>query len=164
MAGLEMRFSFDDAALVAQIDALIKRGGDLKPALDDIGQDMVTISTDAISRGRSPEGVPWPPSPTAQAEGRQTLIKQGRRGGILDSFSYAVGETDVVYGTNVPYAAIHQMGGTITAKQAKGLRFKIGEHWVTKQSVTIPARPFVGASDRDIARWEATLRDHLATA
>ncbi len=51
-----------------------------------------------------------------------------------------VGET-VVVGSPTKYAAIHQLGGTITAKSGL-LKFKIGDKWVSKKSVTIPARPF----------------------
>lgn len=43
----------------------------------------------------------------------------------------------------VPYAAIHEYGGTIKPKVQKYLRFKIGERWITKKVVVIPARPYL---------------------
>jgi phage gpG-like protein len=49
----------------------------------------------------------------------------------------------------VLYAAIHQLGGTIAAKDAPYLKFKIGDRWASKKSVTIPARPFLGLDDDD---------------
>ena len=45
--------------------------------------------------------------------------------------------------TNLKYARIHEKGGTIRPVRAKALKFQVGGRWVTKQSVTIPARPFL---------------------
>lgn len=44
---------------------------------------------------------------------------------------------------NVIYAAIHEFGGVIRAREAKALRFKTDDGaWHTVKSVTIPARPY----------------------
>lgn len=45
---------------------------------------------------------------------------------------------------SVVYAATHEYGATIRAKSGKYLRFKIGNQWVSKKQVKIPARPMVG--------------------
>lgn len=45
------------------------------------------------------------------------------------------------YGSSVPYANIHEKGGTITGNPY--LIFRIGPFWYKKRSVTIPARPFL---------------------
>lgn len=160
MAGVEMRFTLSDAELERQLAALVERGGNLKRPMENIGQDMVSVSTNAFERSQSPDGIPWPPSIAAD-EGRRTLIDKGRRGGLMGSFSYQADEAGVVYGTNILYAAIHQFGGTIVAKKAKALRFRIGKRWLQVQKVTIPARSFIGASDRDVKRWEDILVRHL---
>jgi len=44
---------------------------------------------------------------------------------------------------DVKYAAIHEFGGTITAKNADYLRFQIKGKWISVPSVTIPARPYM---------------------
>ena len=49
----------------------------------------------------------------------------------------------VIVGTNVIYAAIHEFGGVITAKNKPMLVFKINGQWIRKRSVTIPARPYL---------------------
>ena len=46
-------------------------------------------------------------------------------------------------GTNVKYARIHEFGGVIRAKNAPYLAFKIGEKFIRKKQVVIPARPFL---------------------
>ena len=55
-------------------------------------------------------------------------------------------------GTNVEYAAIHEYGGMIFAKNPlpgtstgrPWLRFKIGDRWVTTDRVRIQRRPYLG--------------------
>ena len=51
-------------------------------------------------------------------------------------------------------ADIHQFGGTITAKNPKGLFFFTGDGAARPKSVTLPARPYLGISSED---EEATL-------
>ena len=52
-------------------------------------------------------------------------------------------------GTNDIKAAIHQLGGIIRAKNKPFLKFKIGNQWVQKKEVRIPARPFLMVQDED---------------
>jgi phage gpG-like protein len=49
------------------------------------------------------------------------------------------------------YAAIHQFGGVIKAKNVPYLRFKVGDRWASKKQVTIPARPFFPVNDAGTA-------------
>lgn len=54
------------------------------------------------------------------------------------------------FGSRVPYAAIHEFGGTIRAKNKKYLRFRTFDgSWHTSKKVTIPARPFITPAARD---------------
>jgi phage gpG-like protein len=53
------------------------------------------------------------------------------------------GALGVEFGTNVLYAKIQHFGGVIKAKHAEWLVFRIGDRWVKKKQVTIPARPYM---------------------
>jgi len=44
---------------------------------------------------------------------------------------------------NVPYARIHEYGGTIVPVRASALVFQVDGHWVRTQRVTIPPRPYL---------------------
>jgi phage gpG-like protein len=165
--GIALHFSLDDAALERELAALAARGGDLKPALRDIGLDMVAITIRAFETSESPQGEPWPPSKAAQDEGRRTLIDTTN---LFGSFSgnpegaIVVGDMSVVYGTNVPYAAYLQTGYSFVHRALAGIAFAgtgLGEE-LDAAVITVPPRVFVDAADRDIRRWEATLRDYLA--
>jgi phage gpG-like protein len=76
--------------------------------------------------------------------GQVLHIRTGRLKSSINGTAQMVGNivTGKV-GTNVVYAPIHELGGVIRAKNSPYLRFKIGDRWVSKKEVKIPARPFL---------------------
>jgi len=70
-----------------------------------------------------------------------------RTGALRDSIDYTVVDSsDMVIGTlgsDKLYAAIHEYGGTIAARNAKHLVFKTPDGWRKVSSVNIPPRPFL---------------------
>lgn len=136
-----------DATLAALRDAL-GRVRNPRGLMDKIGREMVARTKLRFHSQTGPAGGPWPPSIRARMMGGRTLIEKGR---LVDSITHEASDSSVAVGTNVIYAAIHQMGGTIRAKTAKGLRFRLpgGAGSRTVKSVTIPARPFLGLSGED---------------
>jgi phage gpG-like protein len=84
--------------------------------------------------------------PLGSAIGGQTL-KEG--GDLQRTITHRTFRNRVEVGSIQPYAGVHQFGATITAKTPKGLRFKIGNQWIRKRQVTIPARPFLGLGTAD---------------
>ncbi|HUO23123.1 MAG TPA: phage virion morphogenesis protein [Caulobacteraceae bacterium] len=97
--------------------------------------------------GIAPDGVPWKPSLRASASGGKTLVLSGR---LRDSITSAADDRRAMVGTNLIYGLIHQVGGVIVAKHAKALRFFMkGVGWRQVAKVAIPARPYLGISNRD---------------
>lgn len=147
MAGLSFSVDLDDRRARAVLDAW-DTGGDLYDLLDPIGAALVGTVLDRFEKGVGPDGRAWPKSRRAVQEGGQTLVDRGR---LRDSVTHAATASEVEIGTNVIYAAIHQLGGVIRAKNGKGLAFKVpgfaaeggGEHLVIVESVTMPPRPFL---------------------
>lgn len=45
--------------------------------------------------------------------------------------------------SNLVYARIQELGGTIKAKRAEYLKFRVGGRWVQVKEVEIPARPYI---------------------
>lgn len=138
-----------------EIQALINnlkgmaRGG-FKSALKSIGEAVKTMSVAAFEDETSPSGKEWKKSARAESEGGQTLSDTGR---LKTSIDVAAGSDTVQVGTNVVYAAIHQLGGTIKPKKGKALKF--GSTIVSK--VTMPARPFLP----DMGRPPGDLMDEM---
>lgn len=131
---------------------------------DEIGSAMVKATTGRFDAGVTPEGNPWLQSirvKMGQGNG-QTLVDKGQ---LVRSITREASESGVQIGTNVIYAAIHQFGGTIRAKNAKGLRFSIpGVGFVNVQSVNIPARPFLGINAEDENEIGSIALRHVALA
>ena len=101
------------------------------------------------------------------AAGKKILTDTGR---LKNSITYEPeaatgGNARLVIGTVTRYARIHQLGGVIRPKNGKALRFPIatsaGTQWVTKRSVTMPARPFLVFRPGDSARLTEAITDYL---
>jgi len=146
-------------ALGTRFQELMRRAADLTPLMDEIGASLVSSVQHRFEGGRGPGGVAWPQSGRAKAEGGQTLIDRGH---LRDSITHRPGRDQVEIGTNLVYAGIHQFGGRIQAKSAAALKFRIGDRWISKKAVDIPARPFLGVDDEDAAEISAIVGDWLA--
>lgn len=144
--GVRIRVEADTISpALARLRAL---AGDLTPVMDEIGDQLVANVLERFRRGVGPDGQAWPRSGRAEEEGGQTLVDAGR---LRDSIVSEAGPSSVTVGTNVLYARIHQLGGTIRPKTADRLRFRLaGGQFVAVHSVTLPARPYlgIGAEDR----------------
>ena len=107
----------------------------------------------------------------AREEGGQTLTDTGR---LRASITHRLGPDEVVIGTNVVYAAIHQFGGqtpprVIRPKHKKALAFTVGGQKIARKSVRhpgskIPARPFLGIDSGDEAVISETILNRLRRA
>jgi phage gpG-like protein len=102
----------------------------------------------------SPDGQPWAPT----REGRPALEVTGA---LWRSVDHATTASEAIWGVPAepvagrPYARIHQFGGVIRPKNAKALHFTIGGKSVFAQSVTIPARAYLGVSAQNALDMEA---------
>jgi phage virion morphogenesis protein len=159
VAGVSLKVTVTDAPVKALFARLIAFGRDTTPVMGEIGGAMVASTQRRFERQAGPGGVAWKPSIRAATEGGQTLRLSGR---LFQSLTHVATNGAVEWGSNVIYARIQQLGGTIRAKTAKALRFKIAGSWVMKQQVTIPARPYLGVDADDWREVDAILADHLA--
>jgi phage virion morphogenesis protein len=131
------------------------------PMFAAIGAAGVSATQRRFETESGPGGSPWPMSIRAMMQGGRTMTDSGR---LAASIFWDADARSARWGTNVIYAAIHQLGGVIRAKDAKVLFFRIGGQAVQVQSVTIPARPFLGIDQDDAAEIEATALDFLRGA
>lgn len=161
MSGARLTVTFDDRQLAAGLRRIRQGLQNRRGLLGAIGTGMVANTMHRFDRHVDPQGRGWAPlSPGYQAIKRGPGILQERAtsGGLMGSITRQVRGDSVIVGTNKVYGAIYQFGGTITAKNAKGLRFRMAGHWVRVRSVRIPARPYLGFGPED----QQTVRDVLA--
>jgi phage gpG-like protein len=87
----------------------------------------------------SPAGAAWKPN----IAGTSILYASGA---LSRSIDYAAAPASVQVGSGLVYARIQNAGGTITPKTARALAFQLGNRLVMTQSVTLPARTYLGLS------------------
>lgn len=152
MAGAAIEIRLEDTEVRARLTELIARGGDVSPALQEIGE-VLTISTkDRFAAEKSPDGAKWAPNSPVTLERKtnpRILTESGLLGDLiqykLQTVSGSVRSVEV--GSNRVYAAMQQFGGT---------RAEWPHLWGD-----IPARPFLGTSASDRDRILEILRDYL---
>ncbi|EFO30937.1 prophage MuSo2 protein [Roseibium sp. TrichSKD4] len=148
MSGIDFITTLDFEQPIAAIGRLADL--DQRELLDSHGALGASQTKRRIEEDKAaPDGTSW----KANKEGTSTLFREG---GLADSIDHQLaGGSEVAWGSALVYAAIHQEGGTITPKKGKVLVFTAGGATVFAQSVTIPARPYLGLSDRDGREHEA---------
>lgn len=136
--------------------------GDTQALMESVGEALVSGTLKRFDDGEDPTGKKWKPSARASAKGGKTLDKEGH---LKDSIDYAATSDKVMVGSNLPYARIHQKGGTVKPRKGKYLKFKgqDGKDVFVKE-VTIPARPYLGVSKDDMEEVKETLADFLKGA
>lgn len=164
MAGVSIKLDGADTAL-AQLDRSERRAGNARGLYENIGAALVASTLQRFQTGVAPDGSPWPQSIRAVAEGGKTLIDTAR---LMQSITYRATDHGVEVGSNVVYAAIHQLGGDIKQaareqvihfRRTRGgsVRFsKANKRAKFAQKVEIgareirmPARPFLGVDQDD---------------
>jgi phage virion morphogenesis protein len=135
---------------------------DRKGLNEVIGDILVSSSRQRFKDEEDPQGEKWKTSIRAMEEGGQTLSKSSDLKNSINSKATSEG---LAVGTNKIYAGTHQLGGkfTIRAKNHKYLTFKYYGRWIRKTQVKInmPARPFLGVSDKDNVEIKAAIDDFI---
>lgn len=130
---------FDQA--IAAIDGVEQL--DNGEVLDALGRLFQQSTRNRIEVTKtSPDGETW----QKNNAGTSTLFQSGN---LAASIDYQVGSAEVAIGSGLIYARIHQEGGEIKPKNADKLAFMVGNQLVFATKVTIPARPYLGASEDD---------------
>ena len=168
--GFNVRIVEDEItpALQRTLDAT----GNLKPALQAIGEHLLRSTDDNFAKQRDPQGRPWKPLKVLSYHLAYTLGQKKRThtktGGLTAGFQRYIGSRKILtdsgelrgsikynasatrleVGSGKVYSATHQFGG----KAGRG------------RKVTIPARPYLGIGPRDRIEILATLKSRIETA
>lgn len=177
------RIEINDASLLEGLRRLQGQLRDLTPVMRQLSEIMIAASQKAFERRADPAtGAAWTP---LSASRQRQRAKKGRSAmNILQDSGLLVGSIgrpgiygvrqigpfSALVGTNVPYAAAHQMGATIKREAAPmqvRLRMKKGRSQfagkrhkrvrvldVVRRAYTIriPARPFLGVGEADLEK------------
>ena len=156
MAGITL--TIDDAAVRQHLGQLIRALTDPRPALREIGEDMVRTTQERFQPGqkRAPDGTRWARNSdvTIARKGRNNPLYQ--EGDLQRLIRYQLlGANVLEVGTNRKYAAVQQFGQPkgASGRTRRGAPIPWGD---------IPARPFIGLSDQDADDAVRVLRSYLA--
>lgn len=154
-----VNIELDISELSCVIDKALATLNRPKLMFAEMGEELLAIHFARFVAQKAPDGTPWTPLKDWYRESKKKnadkiLTLDGHLRGTL---RYQASDTGVVFGSDRPYAAIHQFGGTVTAKNAKALNVQ-GR---PVKSVTIPARPWLGLSADDEQRLIEIARKHL---
>ena len=113
--------------------------------LDGIGQEVENQTRNRLSQEKAePDGTSWAPwseDYKATRHSGHSLLED--EGGLIDSIAYQVVGDEVEVGSNLIYAAIHQLGGAdIDLPQHK-------------------ARPYLGISDNNAREIQGIIDDFI---
>jgi phage virion morphogenesis protein len=151
-----LAFTFTDT-LTARLEAGVRASVDFTPVMAAIADKMRSNAVLNFEAESGPDSVRWKPSQRAIEDGGLTLTDSGQ---LRQSITAASDATSAIAGTNLIYARIHQEGGVIAARPGSALRTPAGP----RRSVTMPARPFLGFGEDDLAEIGQMLEDHLDRA
>ncbi len=168
MAGAFLEFTLNDDAVMQGLSRLEEGVRDAQPLLSTIGSYGVRSTQERFISETAPDGSRWAPWNPAYAELRGGGSILTRSGALMGSLNARAGLNEVSWGATMKYAAVHQFGATIKAKNAPALAFQLGGarglapvFWVRVKSVTIPARPYLGINADDREEIVALTGDYM---
>ena len=189
----EITFQLDDREIRDALDRLLLAGGNLKPAMRDIGEYLVVATKKRFAEGKGPDGTPWAPNTEAtilaylRRRGGSSVRRKGekrrhpylRKDGRVNKRGAAlvagkrplIGESkrlshEIHYRATASEVAV---GSPLEQSAVMQFGAKEGEFGSTKRGAPIPfgdipARPFLGLSDEDRDQVLEILKEHLEIA
>ena len=141
---MRIQVEVDDAEIRRALQRLIDAGINPRPALLEIGDDLIVSTKKRFESESGPDGMPW---------ARNSELTKSRKGGrdqpligggkLMDQINKQLSGNDTLYvGSDRDYAGTQQFG----AKQGQ---FGRSDRNTPLPWGDIPARPFIGISDAD---------------
>lgn len=153
MAGAMLDVTVDDSPVGKALEELARRLGDLTTPFNDIGEYLHQSTDDRFSKKVAPDGSPWAPLSAvtlAKKKGPGILREKGT---LQDTLRKQVTGTELAFGTDRPYGAVHQFGQKKGASgSANGRPIPWGD---------IPDRPYLGLSAEDETEVLFILHEYL---
>jgi phage virion morphogenesis protein len=176
----DLAITIDDAQIREAFARLAQRLDDFTPVMQQIGEQLLASTKDRFKTSTAPDGSAWAANSdltlrrylsktkgnfkkdgSVSKKGQKRLAKKppliGQSKSLSTQFAVQAGRDQVTLSTNVRYAAVQQFG----AKQGAFGRDRRNHPLPWGD---IPARPFLGFSERDKADILAILSEYLDNA
>ena len=131
-----IEIKIDNKEVLTRLQELASRGENLRPLMKNIAGIMATATEDNFKEEGRPDK--WVDLSETTKKQRQKIGKYPGQilqvsGQLASSVSTAYDDNSAIIGSNLAYAAIHQLGG------------QAGKN----KKITIPARPYLKLTDND---------------
>lgn len=154
MAGAMLDVTLDLSQVRIALEELSRRFGDLTTPFNDIAEYLHQSTDDRFRQKVAPDGSPWAPlSAVTLARKKGTGILR-EKGTLQDTMRHQVTSTELAFGTDRPYGAVHQFG---QKKGASGSSKSRPIPWGD-----IPERPYLGLSSDDETEVVLIIHDYLS--
>ena len=132
---VKIDIEYDDSAVRRTLDRLMHAGADLSPAMIEIAGHLADSAAESFEQESAPDGPPWAALQPATKKNRRRRGYRDdpileRSGDLINSILSDSDATSAVAGTNIEYAARHQLG--FEGPDSLG------------RPIDTPARPFFG--------------------
>lgn len=156
MAGARIQFDIESRQVLDTLGEMLRNIDDPQPAFREIGEYLDMAHRDRFDAQRAPDGSPWAPlSPVTRARKKKNTDKVLVLDGYLrDTLRYQESPTELLFGTDRVYGAVHQYGA---GQGAFGTTRRGGPiPWGD-----IPARPWLGIASEDEQPILTILERHI---
>jgi phage gpG-like protein len=165
---LTLKFEGGDKAAKV-LGELALKAEDVPALLRGVGDGLVSVTLRRFVSQSDPSGKAWaklaPLTIAIRGDGGRILTRAGT---LRGSVSAQVHGHALHLGANTKYAAIQQFGGTIKAKNPTGrLWIPTGGKKggvVAPQSVTLPARPYIGFGADDESKTREMIKKYFGSS
>lgn len=151
-------FRMDMSRLRNIVQSGIENISKTQDLMNDIGEALVSSAKMRFETETDPQGQKWV---KGHKKSGKTLSGEYIGGTLKKSITHNASVSEVIYGSKLEYARIHDKGGVIKAKKKKALRFQINGNWVVVKQVTMPKRQFIGISNDDKLEAMEMIKLHI---
>ena len=143
----------DDRNVRQALTRLEHAVGDIRPALKNIGEEMLNSIDDRFVDKEAPDGTAWDDNAPSTVERKgfdEPLVGAERNLTLRTENHYQLEGDTLLVGNTMEYAAMQQFGGS---------KAEFPHLWAD-----IPAREFIGLSDEDEEIIAEIISDHITMA
>jgi len=145
MSGALITSKIEDAGINGYLADIEARLGSQRPAWELIGEILLTSTLERFETHSDPDGNPWVPVSPRYAKWKEeqgfdpaNILILHRI--LMASLHWEAGDDHATVGTDVIYAAIHQLGG-----------------------YGVPGRAYLGIADSDLSRISDALSNYVVS-
>lgn len=144
-----IKITLNDTQALTKINQLAQKLQDRHQLYGIFGETLRSRHRDRMKAQLTPDGSKWKPLQSWYSSTKSSNRVLHKTGELQNTLAYNILPNGLEFGSNRPYAAIHHFGGVIKPKRKKALMLGANAQFGFAKQVKIPARPWLGVSNKD---------------